>query len=113
MACRVIFDGDSPVPLVPVPTAQVASGSPASGLVEFDVVGADVGVWEHTVGVSTDVEADEVFVVISGRATITVRGSEEPPLRIGPGDVIELEAGAETIWDVHETVRKLWLLPQR
>ncbi|HET7801419.1 MAG TPA: hypothetical protein VFL38_13435, partial [Humibacillus xanthopallidus] len=31
---------------------------------------AEVGVWEMTPGTATDVEADEVFVVLSGRATL-------------------------------------------
>ena len=31
----------------------------------------EVGVWEHSVGVSTDVEVEEVFVVLSGRGTVT------------------------------------------
>ena len=34
------------------------------------VAGAAVGVWEMTPGVATDVEEDEVFVVLSGSASI-------------------------------------------
>ncbi|HSL11201.1 MAG TPA: cupin domain-containing protein [Actinomycetota bacterium] len=64
------------------------------------------GVWEHTAGVSTDVEVDEVFVVVSGRATIEVEGG--PTLDVGPGDVGILEAGARTTWRVHETLRKVF-----
>ena len=44
-----------------------------------------VGVWQHAAGVSTDVEVDEVFVVLSGRATIEVE--DGPTLEVGPGDV--------------------------
>ena len=43
-------------------------------------------------GTSTDVEVDEVFVVLSGRATIGVDG--EAPVDIGPGDVVTLTQGA-------------------
>lgn len=62
------------------------------------------GVWEHTPGVSTDVEVDEVFVVLTGRATIEVEGG--PTLEVGPGSLGILEAGARTTWQVHETLRK-------
>jgi len=64
------------------------------------------GVWQHTPGVSTDVEVDEIFVVVSGRATIEVEGG--PTLEVGPGDVGILEAGARTTWRVHETLRKVF-----
>jgi uncharacterized cupin superfamily protein len=64
------------------------------------------GVWQHTPGVSTDVEVDELFVVVSGRATIEVEGG--PTLEVGPGDVGVLEAGARTTWRVHETLRKVF-----
>lgn len=64
------------------------------------------GVWEHGPGVSTDVEVDEIFVVVSGRATIEVE--DGPKLEVGPGDVGILEAGARTTWRVHETLRKVF-----
>ena len=64
------------------------------------------GVWEHGVGASTDVEVDEVFVVVSGRATIEVEGG--PTIEVGPGAVGVLEAGARTTWRVHETLRKVF-----
>lgn len=64
------------------------------------------GVWEHGPGVSTDVEVDEIFVVVSGRATIEVE--DGPTLEVGPGDVGILEAGARTTWRVHETLRKVF-----
>ena len=66
------------------------------------------GVWEHTPGVSTDVEVDELFVVIAGRATIEVDGG--PTLEVGPGDLGVLQAGARTTWRVHETLRKVFLV---
>ena len=64
------------------------------------------GVWEITPGVVTDVEADEVFVVLSGRATIDFEGG--PSLEVGPGDVAVLPEGAVTRWTVHETLRKVY-----
>ena len=65
------------------------------------------GLWEHGVGVSMDTEVREVFVVLSGRARIEIDGQE--PLHIGPGDVVELAAGARTVWHVDETLRKFWV----
>ena len=70
--------------------------------------GLDVGVWEHAVGISEDVEVDEVFVVISGRATIELAGGEA--LEVGPGDVGILTAGEKTRWTIHETLRKVYVI---
>ncbi|MFA9432530.1 cupin domain-containing protein [Egicoccus sp. AB-alg2] len=64
------------------------------------------GVWEITPGVVTDVEADELFVVVAGRATIEIEGGDT--LEVGPGDAVVLEEGARTRWTVHETLRKVY-----
>ena len=110
MACRVIAATRLEVPLAPLPARQVVAGSPRTGSVQVPVVaGLAAGVWEHTAGSSTDVEVDEVFVVLRGRATIEVEGG--PTLQVGPGDVAVLEAGARTRWVVHEDLRKLYVCP--
>jgi hypothetical protein len=70
----------------------------------------EVGVWEHPAGRSTDVEADEVFVVLSGRGTVHLADGTKLDLR--PGTVGVLEAGAETTWVVAETLRKVWVIPR-
>jgi hypothetical protein len=67
----------------------------------------EVGVWEHTPGRTTDIEADEVFVVLAGRATIEVSGG--PTLELGPGDIGFLASGASTVWTIHETFRKFYV----
>ncbi len=67
---------------------------------------AAAGVWEITPGVVTDVEAHELFVVVSGRATIAIE--DGPTLEVGPGDVATLRAGDRTTWTIHETLRKIW-----
>lgn len=55
-----------------VPVDQSVAGSPTTGFVALGSFGGlEVGVWEMTVGTMTDVEVDEVFVVIVGRATVT------------------------------------------
>jgi uncharacterized cupin superfamily protein len=64
------------------------------------------GVWEITEGVVTDVEEDELFVVVSGRATVEVEGGET--LELAPGTLGVLARGARTTWTVHETLRKVF-----
>ena len=64
------------------------------------------GIWRITEGTVTDVEEDELFVVLEGRATIEVDGG--PTLEVGPGDLGVLERGARTTWTVHEPLRKVF-----
>ncbi|MGA5419186.1 cupin domain-containing protein [Streptomyces lavendulocolor] len=66
------------------------------------------GIWQITPGVVTDTEADEVFVVISGSATVEVEGG--PTLRLGPGDMGVLREGDRTTWTVHRTLRKAYAI---
>ena len=112
MACRVIHAARVEVPLEPIAPAQVQEGRPRSGVVTVPAVdGLAAGIWEHTAGVSTDVETDELFVVLTGRATIEVEGG--PTLEVGPGDLGVLEAGARTRWVVHKALRKVFVCPAR
>jgi len=93
----------------PVPTAQSVDGAPTTAAVSIDEFGGlEVGVWEMTPGVMSDVEADEVFVVLSGSASVEFTDAS-PTLRIATGDVVRLAAGAETVWTVTETLRKVYL----
>jgi uncharacterized cupin superfamily protein len=93
----------------PVPADQSVRGEPSTAATPVDEFGGlEVGVWEMTPGVMTDVEDDEVFVVVSGSATVEF-GDGSHSLRIGPGDVVRLAAGAETVWTVSETLRKVYL----
>ncbi|MEW2246360.1 cupin domain-containing protein [Streptomyces sp. NPDC058733] len=97
--------------LVPEPLdpAQIVSGSPeVTGKVVWESDdGRQVrGIWQITPGVVTDTEADEVFVVISGSATVEVDGG--PTLHLGPGDMAVLREGDRTTWTVHETLRKVY-----
>jgi uncharacterized cupin superfamily protein len=64
------------------------------------------GVWEMTPGVLHGVDADEMFVVISGRATLDFEDGRV--WEIGPGDVGVLVPGDVVRWTVHETVRKAY-----
>jgi len=93
----------------PLASEQVISGAPSvaeralwtspDGTVES-------GIWEITAGVSTDVEAAEVFLVVSGRATVEIEHG--PTLELQAGDVGSFAGGEHTVWRVHETLRKLY-----
>jgi uncharacterized cupin superfamily protein len=86
----------------------VVAGAPSAGatpLAELDMV--EIGVWEMSAGTARDTEVDEVFVVISGRATVEV--ADGPRYEIGAGDIVRLSAGDQTIWTVHEVLRKVYV----
>jgi uncharacterized cupin superfamily protein len=72
---------------------------------EFD--GHEYGVWEHSIGASTDVEADEVFVVLFGAATVTFE--DGTAVELGPGSMGRLHEGQRTVWTVTETLRKVYI----
>ena len=101
-----------PVAFEAVPADQVRSGAPATRYVELDdASGRTIGVWEHTPGVSTDVEADEVFVVLTGDATLAFEDPSLPAAELRPGSIVRLEAGMRTVWSVRETLRKVYISP--
>jgi uncharacterized cupin superfamily protein len=71
--------------------------------------GAEVGVWVCEPGVYPDTEAEEVFVVLEGDATVEFNEPALPAIEIGPGSVVRLEEGMQTVWTVRETLRKVYL----
>jgi len=73
-----------------------------------ELAGCAIGVWEISPGTSTDVEIDEVFVVLSGAATVRFADGT-PDLRLKPGSVGRLAAGSATTWIVTETLRKIYI----
>ncbi|MDX1875705.1 cupin domain-containing protein [Mycolicibacterium sp. 120266] len=99
-----ISAADLELTLEPVPDSSARTA--VHTLTEFG--GLEIGVWEMTPGVMTDVEADEVFVVLSGAATVEFADGTAP-LTLSPGDVVRLAAGTETVWTVTETLRKVYL----
>jgi uncharacterized cupin superfamily protein len=113
MSNRVLQPADLVVQTEHLPADQVVTGAPAAGAVALDVPElpqVEIGVWEHTAGGSTDVEADEVFVVLSGRATVEIE--DGPTLELRPGSLGVLASGARTTWRVHETLRKVYVTPR-
>jgi uncharacterized cupin superfamily protein len=93
----------------PVDTENVLAGTPTighEGLAPF--AGVDLGIWELSEGTVTDVETDEVFVVLSGSAEISTEGARTVSVRAG--DVVRLTAGTRTTWTVTERLRKIYIV---
>jgi len=101
--------GEGPVSVVHAPDAALADDPDGTTRwVPLEATGSgEVGIWEIDPGTATDVESDEVFVVLSGRATVSVDGWQD--VTVGPGDVVRLQAGATTTWVVAERLRKVYL----
>jgi uncharacterized cupin superfamily protein len=98
----------SPLDALPLDTTAVLAGSPAAGILPIGRHGpAEIGIWELSPGTVTDVESDEVFVVIAGRGTVTFDDGSSIDLR--PGAVVRLVAGDRTTWEVTDTLRKVYL----
>ena len=104
------------IALQPVAPDQVpaidGAGDPQTGSVVLgQFSGHEVGVWEMTVGAMTDIEVDELSIIIAGSGFVerTIDG-EQVTQRLQPGVVIQLRAGEETLWRVTETLRKVYLI---
>ncbi|MEO7349597.1 MAG: cupin domain-containing protein [Terrimesophilobacter sp.] len=92
----------------PVDPEQVVAGSPIVGAADLGSLGeSEYGVWEHSIGASSDVEVDEVFVVLFGAATVEF--DDGTVITLGPGSVGRLREGQATVWTVTETLRKVYI----
>ncbi len=92
----------------PVEEERVVEGSPTTGveaLTEID--DWEIGVWEMTPGIATDVEVEEIFIVLAGRAILRREDGSETELVAG--SVGRLDDGEETEWEVLETFRKIYI----
>ncbi|WP_338695424.1 cupin domain-containing protein [Streptomyces sp. Q6] len=93
----------------PLDPAQIVSGAPVvTGAVLWESPDGKQlrGIWQITPGVVTDTEANELFVVVSGRATVEIEGGDT--LQLGPGTAAVLREGDRATWTVHETLRKAY-----
>ena len=91
-----------------IDAGDVVAGEPRAAATSFTELGpVEIGVWEHTPGTSRDVEAAEAFVVLSGRGLVRFETGEA--LELLPGRLVRLHAGERTIWEVHETIRKVYV----
>jgi len=71
--------------------------------------GAEAGVWECTPGPSRWVQDENEFAyIISGSVTVTPDGGE--PARLGPGGSLFVPKGWTGTWDIHETLRKVYVV---
>ena len=70
---------------------------------------AESGIWECTPGPSRwELETNEFVHVVSGRMTVTEDGGS--PVDLGPGDTVVFSLGWNGTWDIHETLRKLYVI---
>ena len=100
-----------PLAMAAVPDDQRVGGEPSTGSAVLGTFAdLEVGVWEMTTGAVRDIEADELFVVLSGSARVDFADGSAS-LDVGPGDVVRLAAGTQTQWTVHQPLRKVYLTP--
>ena len=85
------------------------SGQPRVGTLTLGQIGYhSVGIWEISPSVSTDVETDETFIVLSGEATVTFADGTAP-LHLRAGSVGRFAASTATTWTVTKTLRKVYI----
>ncbi|TWE10482.1 cupin domain-containing protein [Rudaeicoccus suwonensis] len=98
------------------PGTSVVQGEPTAAYTEFggdgdgDAVaddGLDIGLWEMTPGIVTDVEQDECFLVVAGEGSVTFEDGTTLALR--PGTLVQLHEGERTTWTVIRTLRKVYV----
>lgn len=92
----------------PVSPERLSAGTEIRYAIEWQREdGSEVrGVWEMSPGVLQGSEGDEMFVVVSGRATVEF--ADGRTWEVVPGDVGVTVAGDVAAWTVHETLRKVF-----
>jgi uncharacterized cupin superfamily protein len=69
----------------------------------------EAGIWECTAGPSRwTLETHEEIYLLAGRMTVTPDGGT--PVDLGPGDAAVFPRGWTGTWQIHETVRKLYVI---
>ncbi len=80
-----------------------------SGLTLWKDGDSEVGVWQCTPGPSYwKLETHEFVQIVAGRMTVTPDGGR--PTEIGPGDVAVFPRGWAGSWQIHETIRKVYVI---
>lgn len=108
---RVLTPDALGAPLTPghLQPSDVVAGDPSTAALDLlSTQGVDIGLWELTPGTVTDVEVDEVFVVLSGKGQ--VRFDDGDVIELAPGAIIRLRAGERTTWTITETLRKVYIV---
>ena len=88
-----------------------ATGEPmqTSGITMWSDGPKEAGVWQCTPGPSRwKLETNEFVYLLAGRMTVTPDDGE--PQEIGPGDTVVFPIGWTGTWQIHETVRKLYVI---
>ena len=86
-----------------------ATGHPMAthGVTVWEEGDASAGIWQCEAGPSRwTLDTNEVIYLVSGRMTVTPDGGE--PSEVGTGDVAVFPVGWTGMWDIHETVRKVY-----
>jgi len=97
-----------PIAHEPFTAEQLVSGEPTSGWLPLaGIDGVEVGIWEMTPGTITDIEADEVLCVLTGRALVEFLDPPGTPIDLHPGSLVRLQEGWRTRWTVTQTIRKI------
>jgi uncharacterized cupin superfamily protein len=80
-----------------------------SGVTLWEKDGSETGVWECTPGPSRwQLDTNEFVHVLAGTMTVTEDGGH--PVEVGPGDTLLLPKGWSGTWEIHETIRKLYVI---
>ena len=88
-----------------------ATGEPmqTTGLTFWADGEQEAGVWECAPGPSYwKLETNEFVTIVSGRMTVTPDGG--PAREIGPGNTAVFPRGWAGTWQIHETIRKLYVI---
>jgi uncharacterized cupin superfamily protein len=94
---------------VPEPLGELVSRIGLLPLAEDAEAGRKIGIWECTPGRwPRQQKAAEFAVIVSGQCRFTPTGGTEA--EFGPGDVVYFPENTTGIWDVSETIRKIYLI---
>lgn len=107
---RVRDTSTSDAPWEPIDEVDVIGGHPSTRTLPlFESVGpVEAGIWEMSEGAARDTEVDEVCLILAGRATLTI--NDDPPVEIAAGSFVPLRAGDRTVWTVHQSLRKFYVV---
>jgi uncharacterized protein len=80
-----------------------------SGLTLWQEGEQEIGVWECTPGPSFwTLETNEFVYIVAGRMTVTPESGD--PIEIGAGNTAVFPKGWAGTWQIHETIRKVYVI---
>lgn len=97
-------------PATPKPTSTTGQQETTQALWQSPDGHVEVGIWECDPGhfTATRDGYDEFCQVLTGSATVHTEGGETVELR--PGSILAMPEGWRGSWQVHETLRKVYVL---